>query len=164
MQRREGRRHMTDFQHSTFPPADDPSPDFTLPTARALAEAKILDYVADLLWPAINQLRAAYGIEPAPPPDRPPVTLEEAVAARKEIEALDASRAELWALCNEEPRPKKQRMPTLTSVAKQAREAGIDASRYEVKPDRTIAVVVVGEPELPDENNPWPTADLRKKK
>jgi len=58
---------------------------------------------------------------------------------------------------------RKPRKPTLASVAKQARKARINASRYEVKPDRTIAVVV-GEPELADANNPWLADNVRKKK
>jgi len=53
--------------------------------------------------------------------------------------------------------------PTLASVAKQASKAALAVARYEVKPDGTI-IVTPGEPELADTNNPWPTADLRKKK
>src|SRR5262249_33920538 len=74
---------------------------------------------------------ATRGLSPLPPRDdpRPP-----AEAARK---------------------PPKPRRPTLASVAKQARKAGIDPARYEVKPDGTV-VVVTGEPELATPENPWP--------
>jgi hypothetical protein len=50
--------------------------------------------------------------------------------------------------------PRKLRRPTLARVAKQASKAGIDVSRYEVKPDGTI-VVITGEPEPAKPENPW---------
>jgi hypothetical protein len=67
-----------------------------------------------------------------------------------------------------EPNPRKPnlnngtRKPTLASVAKQVRKAGVAAARYEMKPDRTI-VVVVGEPEPTTPENPWPLDKFRTK-
>src|SRR5262249_294092 len=142
---------MTISQHSTFPSADDPrgvvDPDLVdafrkLSTLKADYETMRLNYMLDCLLPFFNAWRGAGGIEPAPLPNPPPVVLEELVALRKEYEALEAWKAELEAACNDEPQPQKQRKPTLAGVAKQVRKARIDAARYEVKPDRTIAVVV----------------------
>jgi hypothetical protein len=48
---------------------------------------------------------------------------------------------------------RKPRKPTLANVAKQVSKAGIDVSRYEVKPDSTI-VIVTGQGES-IEPNPW---------
>jgi hypothetical protein len=58
-------------------------------------------------------------------------------------------------------RQRKPRRPSLASVAKQASKAGIEAARYEIKPDGSV-VVVTGEPESTALENPW-LADLRKK-
>ena len=49
---------------------------------------------------------------------------------------------------------RRQRKPTLASVAKQASKAAIPVARYEVKPDGSI-VVVTGTPEPSTESNPW---------
>jgi hypothetical protein len=62
-----------------------------------------------------------------------------------------------------ERRPRGSRKPTLAGMAKQARKAGLEVARLEAKPDGT-KVIVIGEPELADADNPWPTTDLRKKK
>jgi hypothetical protein len=51
---------------------------------------------------------------------------------------------------------------TLTKVIKQAKAAGIDASRIEIKPDGTIAVVT-GKPESVEPDNPWPLDEFRTK-
>ena len=51
-------------------------------------------------------------------------------------------------------KPRSQRRPTLASVAKQASKAGVEVARYEVKPDGTV-VVVTGQPEPSEANNPW---------
>jgi len=56
--------------------------------------AVVVDYLADALLPAFNEMRAAYGIEPAPPRPGPTVTLEQAKAAAAEYWALEALRAE----------------------------------------------------------------------
>ena len=58
-------------------------------------------------------------------------------------------------------RQRKPRRPSLASVAKQARKAGIEVARYEIKPDDTV-VVVIGEPESTALENPW-LADLKVK-
>jgi hypothetical protein len=50
--------------------------------------------------------------------------------------------------------PRTPRRPTLASVAKQANRAAIAVARYEVKPDGTV-VVVTGEPEPAQPENPW---------
>jgi hypothetical protein len=55
---------------------------------------------------------------------------------------------------------RKQRKPTLGSVAKQASKAALDVARYEIKPDATV-IVVTGKPEYTEPENPW-LADLRK--
>jgi hypothetical protein len=57
---------------------------------------------------------------------------------------------------------RKLRKPTLASVAKQASKAGIEVSRYEVKPDGTV-VAVVGKPESATPENPWPLDEFRTK-
>ena len=62
-------------------------------------------------------------------------------------------------LSNNSHRQRKPRRPSLASVAKQARKAGIEVARYEIKPDNTV-VVVIGEPESTALENPW-LADLR---
>jgi len=58
-------------------------------------------------------------------------------------------------------RQRKPRRPSLASVAKQARKAGLEVARYEVKPDNTV-IVVIGEPESTALENPW-LADLKVK-
>jgi hypothetical protein len=58
------------------------------------------------------------------------------------------------------PKPPKPRKPTLDSVAKNARKAGIEIARYELKPDGTV-VVITGISES-SEPNPW-RDDLRRK-
>ena len=58
-------------------------------------------------------------------------------------------------------RGKRARKPTLVSVSKDARKAGIDVSRYEVKPDGTITIVT-GKPEAAAPENPW-LVELRNK-
>src|SRR5262245_698672 len=50
---------------------------------------------------------------------------------------------------------RRQRRLSLASVAKQARKAGIEVARYEVKPDGTV-VIVNGQPESAEPGNPWP--------
>ena len=64
-------------------------------------------------------------------------------------------------LSNNSHRQRKPRRPSLASVAKQARKAGIEVARYEIKPDNTV-VVVIGEPESTALENPW-LADLKVK-
>jgi len=60
------------------------------------------------------------------------------------------------------PKPPKPRKPTLESVAKQASKAGIEVTRYEVKPDRTI-IVVTGKPESVEPENSWSLDEFRSK-
>jgi hypothetical protein len=120
----------------------------------------INDYLCDLLLPAWNELRAAYGIEPEPPRSGPPVTAEQAKAAADEYWALEALRkeqaeaelAEWKALM----KPRRQpRRPTLAKVAEQFRKADIDA-RLEQKPDGTIVVVTgTGEQQQGNELDEW---------
>src|SRR5262249_30637822 len=57
---------------------------------------------------------------------------------------------------------RKPRRPTLASVAKAASKAGIEVSRYEMKPDGSI-VVVTGESEPVKSENPWPLDEFRTK-
>ena len=64
-------------------------------------------------------------------------------------------------LSNNSHHQRKPRRPSLASVAKQARKAGLEVARYEVKPDNTV-VVVIGEPESTALENPW-LADLKVK-
>jgi hypothetical protein len=52
---------------------------------------------------------------------------------------------------------RKPRRPSLATVAKQAIRAGIDVSRYEVKPDGTVTLVV-GKPEATEPNGAWDKA------
>src|SRR5262245_27229082 len=53
---------------------------------------------------------------------------------------------------------RKPRRPTLASAAKQARTAGIDIARIEMRPDGTV-VIVTGTPEPAAPENPWPLDD-----
>jgi len=141
---------MTRSQHSTFPPLavfDD----------YLAASAVIDDYLEDLLLPAFNQLRAAYGIEPAPPPNRPPVTPDEAAAAGKKYKAYwDALRMQ-----DEGPRPRKPPKATLASALKQAAKAGMAVKGAEVYRDRTV--LQFGEPAPVEPDNPWPLDEFRTK-
>jgi len=59
-------------------------------------------------------------------------------------------------------RARKPRKPTLVSAAKQARKAGIDVARYEIRPDNTI-VIVTGKPESAEAENPWSLDEFRTK-
>ena len=165
---------MTHSQDSRSPPTDDPrgivDPNLVdafrkLSTLKADYETKRVDYMADCLLPVLNAWRVAGGVEPAPPPNRPPVVPEELKALGEECQALETWMAELEAGLNEPrpPEPRGPRAPTLASVAKQASKAAIAVARYEVKPDGTI-IVTPGELGLADTDSPWPTADLRKKK
>ena len=151
---------MTSSKHITLPP---------FPVYEDYLEAsQVIDaYTLDWFLPVFNQLRAADGIEPEPPPNRPPVTLEELAAAGKKYKAYWKA---VEARCRwekalrmqaEGPRPRKPRRPTLASVAKQASTAGIDVARYEMKPDGTITIVS-GKPEPAAPENPW-LAELQKK-
>ena len=72
--------------------------------------------------------------------------------------------AKIAAMLRGEParKPSKPRKPTLASVAKQANKAALDVGRYEVKPDGTI-VIVTGEPEPVEPENPWPLDEFRTK-
>jgi hypothetical protein len=63
------------------------------------------------------------------------------------------------------PKPKKPRgprKPTLDTIKKQARKAGLEVARYEVKPDGTI-IVVTGTLETVESQDPWPLDELRTK-
>jgi hypothetical protein len=46
------------------------------------------------------------------------------------------------------PKAKRRRRPTLASVARQAKKAGIEVARYEVDPDTGKISVVPGKPEI----------------
>jgi hypothetical protein len=132
------------------------------------ASAVLTDYLTDLLLPAFNELRAAYGIEPAPPRPGPPITPEQAKAAADEYWMLEALRkeqaeAELaeWKAFMEAGAEKPRRQhkprkpPTLAKVAEQFRKADIDA-RLEQKPDGTIVVVTgTGEQQQGNELDEW---------
>jgi hypothetical protein len=151
---------MTRSQHSTFPPVavfDD----------YLEASAVIDDRIEDLLVPAFNEWRKANGVEPAPLPNRPPVTEEAAVAAGKKYkaywEALEAQTRWQKALrAQEEPRPRKPRTPTLASVAKQASKTAIPVARYEIKPDGTVVIVTdTGEQQQGNELDEWITKHAR---
>jgi hypothetical protein len=60
------------------------------------------------------------------------------------------------------PKPSKPRKPTLTSIAKDARKAGIDPARIEIKPDGSY-VVDIGKPEQQQGNelDEWIANDAR---
>jgi hypothetical protein len=59
-------------------------------------------------------------------------------------------------------KPSKPRKPTLVSVSKDARKAGIDPARIEIKPDGSY-VVDIGKPEPVAPENPWPLDEFRTK-
>ena len=152
---------MTSSKHITLPP---------LPVYEDYLEASAVidNYTVDWLLPLFNQLRVADGIEPEPPPNRPPVTLEELAAAGKKYKAYwKAVEARCrWETAlrmqDEGPRPRKPRPPTLAKVAKQASKAGVEVSRYEVKPDGSY-VFDIGKPEPIAPENPWPLDEFRTK-
>lgn len=54
----------------------------------------------------------------------------------------------------ERPKAKRERKPSLASVSKQARKAGVEVARYEIRPDGTV-VVVTGTPEPSTVSNAW---------
>ena len=56
--------------------------------------------------------------------------------------------------------PRRQRRPSLATIAKQASKAGVEVARYEYKPDGTI-VIVTGQGESNAPENPW-LVDLNK--
>jgi hypothetical protein len=93
-------------------------------------------------------------------PDRRAEMMRDAKQAVDVLNRL-SSRAPLARLLHQtKPEPssgaegaRKPRKPTLANVAKQVSKAGIDVSRYEVKPDSTI-VIVTGQGES-IEPNPW---------
>ena len=98
-----------------------------------------------------------------PPEDRtiviPPRTPDDYAVALPGGFRLWFSPPEAWllraleAMLGGQVAARKPRRPTLASVAKAASKAGIEVSRYEMKPDGTV-VVVTGAPESP-EANPW---------
>lgn len=49
---------------------------------------------------------------------------------------------------------RRRKRPSLVQVAKQAAKAGLHVARYEVDPDGWI-IVVTGQPDSADANNPW---------
>jgi hypothetical protein len=52
-------------------------------------------------------------------------------------------------------RERRERKPTLASVAKQAIKAGIEVARYEVEPDKIVIVVGKPAPEQADDLDNW---------
>jgi len=56
---------------------------------------------------------------------------------------------------------RKRRKPTLANIVKQARKAGIDPARIEIKPDGSY-VVDIGKPEPAAPDNPW-LSELQKR-
>src|SRR5262249_58239247 len=66
-----------------------------------------------------------------------------------------------WTLVPAKRAPARKRLPTLASVVKQAKTAGIDIAHIEIKPDRTI-VIVPGQGEPAEAENPWRAQFQRK--
>jgi hypothetical protein len=64
-----------------------------------------------------------------------------------------------WPWAEIKRRKRRRRQPTLDSVAKAARKAGIAIASCEIKPDGSI-VVVAGTPES-TESNSWPLDDFK---
>jgi len=63
------------------------------------------------------------------------------------------------------PEPRKSDKPTKNrkpNVIQQARTAGIDVARIEMKPDGTV-VIITGKPEPAEPENPWPLDEFRTK-
>jgi hypothetical protein len=81
----------------------------------------------------------------------PPVTFAPEVEAtlrrlrEEEVRRLRAADAAADAAAEKPARERRQRKPTLASIAKQASKAGIEVARYEVAPDGKI-IVVTGKP------------------
>jgi hypothetical protein len=58
---------------------------------------------------------------------------------------------------------RKPRRPPLASLIKQAREAGIEVARCEIKADGSINLITgKGEPVAPE--NPWPLDEFRRER
>jgi|SRR5215471_15101002 len=74
----------------------------------------------------------------------------------------DSMLAMIRAKLGTERRERKPRKPTLAKIVKQARKAGIDPARIEVKPDGSY-VVDIGKPESVEPDNPWPLDEFRTK-
>jgi len=79
-------------------------------------------------------------------------------ALRAEAEAIEAERAAAPRIKGKRKSPK----PTLNSIAKDARKAGIDPARIEISPDGSYAVdTVKREPAEPQTS--WPLDEFRSK-
>ena len=97
-------------------------------------------------------------------PGRPDSFLDQAVLYLRELRREQLTR--MLALLGggdmaKTPR-RRQRKPTLVSVAKQVNKAAIAVARYEVKPDGTV-VVVTGAPEPAAPENEWSLDEFRAK-
>ena len=68
---------------------------------------------------------------------------------------LAGPNAALWRALYGVPTRTRKRKPTLTSAARQAKRAGIEVARYEVRPDGTIGIITgkPGEATTPDDND-----------
>jgi len=134
-----------------------------VPDLRERARRVMLDYLTDLLTPAFNQLRAAYGIEPEPPRAGPPVTPEQAKAAADEYWTPEVLRAEQreaeLAVMGE--KPSRQRKPRLDQAIAHTQKATGKPVISVILSDGTK--LTLGEPEPTEASNPW-LADLPKVK
>ena len=108
------------------------------------------------IGPAPPHARLSYYVEYGPDPREPDRRLFTACSAS--LPKLPKPSQPPKSSKPRKPQPPKP--PTLASVAKQASKAGIEVSRYEIKPDGSY-VVDIGKPEPAAPDNPW-LADLRK--
>ena len=112
----------------------------------------------------------------APPIDPPCFVIVRPLPRLRETDAVAALTAEqrMRALTTSEvtrgidisatrtKKPRKPPKPTLDSVAKQARKAGISIASIEIKADGSFTVIT-GKPEPAESENPWPLDEFRTK-
>jgi hypothetical protein len=142
--------------------------DVTQPHPIKFPPQEVLNFLVDAAAPWLNAMRAVHGIEPEPPRIGPPVSVEEARQAWDEYQAWEALRfgkSEHGTVPDSDLQPelgrqREPRRPTLASVAKAARTAGIEVARYEIKSDSINVITGKGEPAAPE--NPW-LAELHRK-
>ena len=65
---------------------------------------------------------------------------------------IEFSRLRLERAIEQPKPPRRKRKPTLASVSRQARTAGIEVAAYEVRPDGTIKVIT-GKPTVVSDND-----------
>jgi hypothetical protein len=118
----------------------------------------LIDYLTDLCLPAFNEMRAAHGIEPAPPRRGPPVKPEQAEAAADEYWELEKLRSEQARAQKAEWKAiygraeKRVRKPSIAKLVERAEETGRRVTSITTPEGTTIRF---DEPTPSDATNPW---------